>query len=189
MSVQRKETDGTKNEVCAPTVVRDYSSHMGGVDKADMLRSLYDRDKRSKKWWHRLLFAFIDMTLVNSYVIYSEMHGKLPLLEYKCMVTQGLLTKATTCSKKRGRPKTNSSPLAASSSVHQQIREEKQDFLWGRTDQNCGGHWPEFVKNRGRCELCAMRKLESRPHSKCSLCKVFLCANEKKNCFREYHFA
>lgn len=191
VNVERKGKDGTKNEICAPTVVRDYNSHMGGVDKADMLRSLYDRDKKSKKWWHRLLFAFIDMTLVNSYVIYSEMHGKLPLLEYKRMVTQGLLTKATTCSKKRGRPKTNSSPLAASSCVHQKNKRRKAGFSVGKDirTQNCGAHWPEFVKNRGRCELCAMRKLESRPHSKCSLCKVFLCVNEKKNCFREYHFA
>lgn len=52
---------------------------------------------------------------------------------------------------------------------------------------NRGIHWPTFVENRGRCEVCSLKKIQSKPHSKCSHCNVFLCVNEKKNCFAEYH--
>ncbi|GBL82154.1 hypothetical protein AVEN_252351-1 [Araneus ventricosus] len=52
--VQRRLKDGTKIDVTAPIVVKDYNGHMGGIDKADMLLAIYDRDRKSKKWWHRL---------------------------------------------------------------------------------------------------------------------------------------
>lgn len=50
-----------------------------------------------------------------------------------------------------------------------------------------GIHWVVYSANRGRCELCSTQGIESRPKSKCSHCKVFLCSNENKNCFNEYH--
>ncbi|KAF8789066.1 Chimeric ERCC6-PGBD3 protein like [Argiope bruennichi] len=53
-TVKRTQNDGSKLDVPAPTIVKEYNEQMGGVDKADMLRSLYDRDRKSKKWWHRL---------------------------------------------------------------------------------------------------------------------------------------
>ena len=39
---------------------------MGYVDKADMLKSLYVLDRKSKNWWHRIVFYFLDVALVNS---------------------------------------------------------------------------------------------------------------------------
>jgi hypothetical protein len=105
VNIKRTQKDGTRIDVQAPTVVRDYNSHMGGVNKADMLRSLYDRNKRSKKWWHRLFFAMIEMALVNSFVIYSDLYGKIPLIEFKRKVAHGLLTRGRIFAKKRGRPK------------------------------------------------------------------------------------
>jgi len=42
-------------------VVADYNKDMGGVDKADMLRSIYDLDRKSRKWWHRLFFAMLKL--------------------------------------------------------------------------------------------------------------------------------
>ncbi|KAG8235246.1 hypothetical protein J437_LFUL014733 [Ladona fulva] len=51
-----------------------------------------------------------------------------------------------------------------------------------------GSHWPEFVEKRGRCVCCALSQIQSRPHSRCGLCKVYLCINEKKNCFYRYHY-
>lgn len=51
---------------------------------------------------------------------------------------------------------------------------------------NRGIHWPTFETQRGRCKVCSNKSIESRPHLKCSYCKVYLCINEK-NCFSEYH--
>ncbi|GBM16356.1 hypothetical protein AVEN_28317-1 [Araneus ventricosus] len=70
--VQRRLQDGTKIDVTTPIVVKDYNGHMGGIDKADMLHAIYDRDSKSKKWWNRLFFAVLEMAYVNSYIAYVE---------------------------------------------------------------------------------------------------------------------
>jgi len=33
--------------------VKDYNENMGFVDKADMLKALYEVNRKSRKWWHR----------------------------------------------------------------------------------------------------------------------------------------
>lgn len=50
-----------------------------------------------------------------------------------------------------------------------------------------GIHWPAYGSKRGRCELCSVRGVKSQPTSICNHCRVFLCCNERKNCFAEYH--
>jgi hypothetical protein len=52
---------------------------------------------------------------------------------------------------------------------------------------NRGNHFVSFMENHGWCEVHSKKKIQSRPHSKCTTCRVFLCCNEKKNCFSEYH--
>lgn len=37
-----------------------------------MFKSLYEVDKKSKKWWHRILFHFIDLPLVNACILYKK---------------------------------------------------------------------------------------------------------------------
>ncbi|XP_067141824.1 piggyBac transposable element-derived protein 3-like [Centruroides vittatus] len=185
VNVKRTQKDGTKLDVPAPLAIKDYNTHMEGVDKADMLRSLYDRNRRSKKWWHRLLFAIIEMALVNAYIIFTDMNEKVPFLQFKRQVSQGLLTKGKKASSNRGRPKRKSldqttDPLSKRKKLAFSVSNDIRL-------QNQGGHWPEFVPNRGRCEYCATKHIESRPHSRCTLCKVFLCVNQKKNCFLDFH--
>ncbi len=51
---------------------------------------------KSKKWYRRVLFHFLDLSLVNSYILYKEMcsslNKKVPTLyEYKLDMAQGLM--------------------------------------------------------------------------------------------------
>lgn len=48
-TVERTERDGTKITVSCPTALSDYNMFMGGIDKADMLRSIYGTGRKSKK--------------------------------------------------------------------------------------------------------------------------------------------
>lgn len=70
-SVNRTQRDGAKKVVPCPSLVKDYNALMGCVDKADQLKEVYAIDRRSKKWWSRIFFHFLDTTIVNAYVIYS----------------------------------------------------------------------------------------------------------------------
>ncbi|KAF0690078.1 piggyBac transposable element-derived protein 4-like [Aphis craccivora] len=92
-SVKRKSKDGSAVTIPCPTVVSDYDKYMGGVDHADRLRTLYNIDRKSPKWWHRLFFGLIDIMFVNSYVVYTTLFNKISVLEYRRSVVQGLLTK------------------------------------------------------------------------------------------------
>lgn len=182
-TVSRKLKDGSSVLVPCPIVVDDYNKHMGGVDHADRLRSVYGLGRRSKKWWHRLFWGMMEITFVNSYVVYCELFEKIPLLEFRRNVSLGLMNKI-------GIQATGRSPRARSS-VDKNIcaKRRKSEYSVCKDVRlgNCGSHFVKFVENRGRCEVCSRNKVQSRPYSKCTACGVFLCCNDKKNCFSVYH--
>lgn len=86
-TVKRTLKDGKKTDVPCPTAIAHYNKNMGGVDKADMLRSLYAMNRKSVKWWHRIFWGLLDIAFVNSYVAYQSMHGRMPLWQYRRKVT------------------------------------------------------------------------------------------------------
>lgn len=176
-SVKRTNKDGSKADVNCPSVVDDYNRHMGGVDHADQLRTTYGMNRRSKKWWHRLFWGFMDIAFVNAYVIYCNRVEKVTTLEFRRAVSQGLINMNKCDAKKRG-------------SILKPIQKRRK-YNYSVLDDirlgNRGSHWVKYESSRGRCEYCSAQSIQSRPHSKCSTCGVFLCCNEKKNCFAAYH--
>lgn len=48
--VNRRQKDGSLKVITCPQMAKDYNSYMGCVDKADMLKSLYEINRKSKKW-------------------------------------------------------------------------------------------------------------------------------------------
>lgn len=162
----RRMRDVREIEVSRPCLVKDYNSNMGGVDKADMMRSLYGYDRKSRKWWHRLFWGMIDIAMVNSFTVYSELIEDGHLLDFLRSVATSLLMFTE-------RPRRRSANRNIEAAAH----------------VNRGIHWPQFVATRGRCPICARNGVQSRPKSMCSACKVHLCSNTKHNCFAEYHSA
>ncbi|KAJ8966657.1 hypothetical protein NQ314_003384 [Rhamnusium bicolor] len=59
-SVLEKREDGTITQINCAKAVNDYRRCVGGVDIADILKSYYAIDRKSRKWWHRLFWHFID---------------------------------------------------------------------------------------------------------------------------------
>ena len=159
----------------------DYNKHMGGVDKADMLCAVQGLGRKSKKWWHRIFFGIIDRTVVNAQVAYSKIEGKsVSVLQYRRAVVQALITHATPAKVERPR-------AASSSTVVPKRRKSGHSVAKDIRLQNRGVHWVTYVKQRGRCEICQGNQVELRLHSKCSMCNVFLCCKERKNCFAVFH--
>lgn len=93
-TAKRKQKDGTLEEITCPYHVVNYNRHMGYVDKMDMLKSAYEIDRKSKKWWHRILWHFIDVTIVNSYIIFknrSKNTNVLSLKLFRIAIVLGLI--------------------------------------------------------------------------------------------------
>lgn len=54
-----------------PEIIRCYNSSMGGVDKHDMLVSLFRTFIKSRKWTLKMVTHCIDMACSNSWLEYK----------------------------------------------------------------------------------------------------------------------
>lgn len=70
--VSRTNKKGEKEKIKCPKVIKDYNQFMGGVDHFDQLLQCYNISKKSRRWWIKLLYYFIDTAIVNSYIIHCQ---------------------------------------------------------------------------------------------------------------------
>ena len=107
---------------------------MGGVDLLDGLLSLHRIHLRSKKWYHRFLFHFFDLAVVQSWNLYrrhNESNTTLKLREFKMQIADCLMRKCKTTTNKRGRPSTSNveKELAAKKGVTLQLHFQQRPFI------------------------------------------------------------
>lgn len=57
-----------------PNIVQEYNAKMGGADLSDRMMSYYRMSVQTKKWTIRMLMHFIDLALVNSWLLYRRDH-------------------------------------------------------------------------------------------------------------------
>lgn len=174
-TVQRKTKDGENEDICCPLMIKDYNSNMGFVDKADMLKNTYEINRKSHKWWHRILWHFVDVAIVNSFIIFRERceQRSLDLKDFRLSVVTGLVGTGTE-QVRRGKPR----GFATVSNFKPNIPVEKR---WDKA-----AHMPVHSSSR-RCALCSTRDAPHRTRWGCTTCKVGLCLNQKQNCFLKYH--
>jgi len=109
--VQRYDRKAKKKvAVQCPDVVREYNMHMGGVDILDSIMARYRITFRSKKWYFRLFYHFLDMTVANVWLLYwrtneqkTDASKRMTLKDFKAEVAHCLLTIGHR-ELKRGRP-------------------------------------------------------------------------------------
>ena len=75
-NIERKERNGETINLACPQGIIDYNKSMGFVDRFDHLKCLYEIDRKSYKWWHRLFFHFLDVSVVNAYILYNMLPDK-----------------------------------------------------------------------------------------------------------------
>lgn len=116
------------------------------------------------------MWGFLEIAFVNAYIIYCNHVERVSSLDFRRSVCQGLMA-MNRCETKKRR------------SVLKPIQKRRK-YNFSVLDDvrlgNRGSHWVKYEGNRGRCEFCSAQGIQSRPLSKCSMCGVFLCCNEKK---------
>jgi hypothetical protein len=60
-------------DVTTPSIVREYNAVMGGVDLKDMFLSLYRIDRRSKRWYVRIIHYY-SAFLLQMLGCYTSVH-------------------------------------------------------------------------------------------------------------------
>lgn len=68
-TVNRKQRDGTVNQVPSAPVVKSYNKNMGGVDLHDQMRGYYAVGAKARKWWRYIFWFCLDVGIVNSFIL------------------------------------------------------------------------------------------------------------------------
>ena len=61
---------GRREEIEKPLVMSDYTENMGAVDKADHYCASYSFSRKTLRWWWKLFFWMLEVSLVNSFILY-----------------------------------------------------------------------------------------------------------------------
>ncbi|XP_050064320.1 piggyBac transposable element-derived protein 4-like [Aphis gossypii] len=82
IAIGKKDHHG--NQVNKPLSVLKYNENMGAIDKTDMLLSSIECVRKTIKWYKKLFFHLVDLSLLNAYSSYNTVTGKhLPLASYQ----------------------------------------------------------------------------------------------------------
>lgn len=181
-------------EVPRPYLVDRYNKYMGGVDLNDMLVALYRMDIGVKRYYLRIFYGLIDISIVNAWLLYRKCcqnKGKnfkiMPLLAFKADIGHALISARQPAFRaKRGRPST-SRQISDSSPSTSRLSTPTRTIQTPRVvpDVRFDGlhHMPECGKKM-RCKNC---KHTAFTRVRCQKCNVWLCLTTKKNCFSEFH--
>lgn len=160
-----------------PECVISYNDTMGGVDRVDQHISCYSTPrKRGKKWYKKVFFNLIDISLWNAYVVYKKCGGTLSFLLYRIEIIQKTMEKyhSDAMKPKPGRPSQTLSPL----------RLTERHFLEYIPPTE------KKVNPTRQCGMCSRvkdangKKIRRESRFYCPDCNVALCVSP---CFRVYH--
>lgn len=69
-----RRVDGRRQLVETPIALADYQKFMKGVDLCDQMTGYYLLQHRSKKWWRRLFFYLLSVSIFNAYIVAKACH-------------------------------------------------------------------------------------------------------------------
>lgn len=178
-SVQRKNAEGDKENIPCPKAISDYNMYMGGVDRFDQLMQTYSIGWRSKRWWLKIFYYYIDAAIVNSYIMYKHNLKQtcpktkpMSHLQFRSLLATELINNYSS----RQRP----GPSAHGTSVRKQGRADGRVMNIER--KMPGKHLP-VTSTRRRCAWCSTKRSQKRTSVQCKECKVGLCID----CFVPFH--
>lgn len=94
-----------KANIECPNVVKVYNQHMGGVDLLDAHVSRYKIRIKSRKWYLRLFYHFLDLAVINSWIMWRKLGNKKEsLAQFKEELGLVLCQKGCPALGDRGRP-------------------------------------------------------------------------------------
>ncbi|XP_033828376.1 piggyBac transposable element-derived protein 4-like [Periophthalmus magnuspinnatus] len=149
-----------------------YQENMRGVDLCDQLRECYLVGRPCKKWWRYFLWFYINLCIVNAYIIQRESRGGTPPTGFN------------------GKQFTQR---------HFRVRLAQQligDYQGARGMERAArkrhadspieyGHRLERMSERSRrCRNCTNKGLRHESVFGCKICNVHLC---RGGCFSEFH--
>jgi hypothetical protein len=150
-------------EKVKPKAIHQYNKFMGGVDRNDMLLGFYTSCRKSLKWYKKIAIHYIELALLNAFVLMKESDPKCRLLRFRLDIIRSLLNGV-------------------------QVRINQAIQVPNRLE---GRHFPaEIPPTEGKqrptrkCLVCAAQKHRKETRYICKTCIKPLCVVP---CFETYH--
>ncbi|KAI4480678.1 hypothetical protein M0804_010231 [Polistes exclamans] len=61
-----------QREVQKPAIIHDYNKYIGGIDVSDMMIYSYLDERRTVKYWKKLVFSIFARMVLNAYILYKH---------------------------------------------------------------------------------------------------------------------
>lgn len=179
--MKRPNEEHDKRPTPCPTAIADYNIYMGGVDLSDQLLSYYSMTaRRTLKWWKKVLWRLVDISIVNAWIIFHANYPDSALKSHKLFrlrlaeeLVQPLLD------------------LRSSPECPQYLRDSKGRKPVTAEKRLIGKHFTYKERRRSRCVVCSTKtslttgkKRDTKTQNFCPKCKVALCLG---NCFEVFH--
>lgn len=146
---------------------------MGAVDKTDMLLSFVESVRKTLKWYKKLIFHLLDLTVLNSNVLYDITSGKnVPIADFQLQLVKDIIAK-------HQKIKPRASTSRKSDDGHSPLRLIERHFpaMYLVPEEN-------KRPPSKRCVVCAKQKIRKETRYTCIKCDVPLCIIP---CFEKYH--
>lgn len=163
-----------KVNVDCPQIVKEYNKHMGGVDLADMLVSLYRIPFKTRRWYIGIFSQLIDICLNNAWILYKKeckSDKKMSLKAFRYEVYQNLVKKDRSQDLKKDQESCVRNPRSAR--PPSPIRYDNV------------GHFVSTKEDMGRCKFC--HKNTTVYCIKCNIRLCFVTGKNGRNCFLNFH--
>ena len=146
--LKRSKGSKEKQPIPCPTMIIDYNNYMGGVDLTDQYLSYYSMTtRRTLKWWKKVFWRLLDITIVNSWIIFRTNYPDSPINSHKCFrlqlveeLVQPLLD------------------LIASPNCPPHLHSGKGRKVVSAAKRLVGKHFAYKSTSRGRCAVCGHKK-------------------------------
>jgi hypothetical protein len=146
---------------------------MGSVDRSDMQISYIECVRKTVKWYKKLFFHLLDISVLNSYILHKQKTGQnIQFCDFRLQLIRQIIEMYEKSKASRGRP----------SSGDNRIR-------------LIGHHFPSLIPStstrqdpRKQCVVCANTTIRAKKRAEsryeCAECNVGLCVS---GCFQDYH--
>lgn len=159
----------TKRPIMKPKCISDYNLNMGAVDKVDMQINFSEYLRKTIKWYKKLFFHFLDLSVYNAYVLYKVRNpGNIQLLDFKMQVIRAIFeTYGSQRPIQTGRPP-NDPPLRLTARHFASIIPQTK----------------LTTNPQRKCVVCNEGNVNKGTRYECKDCDVGLCLHD---CFKIYH--
>lgn len=170
-----KDITGKKKkiEISRPFAVQEYNKFMGGIDMMDRMIAHYPHGFKNRKWYFRIFFHLLNMSIVNSWILYRKINENTPLLNFKASIVWTMLE----LGKANKRGKKSSNDLKTTPKKKKPKKSTPPELRYDGVD-----HYPQKKEN-GQASRCYDAMCNSRTRYICEKCHCAVCPE----CMKSFH--